>query len=352
VEALAGQHDPPVRRAGIEDVATAAGVSAATVSRALRGMAGVAPTTRARVQEAARDLGYSPSVQAVALASGRTRSIGVVAPFLSRWFFGTVVDAVVEVAGAHGYDVVLHHLGSAQARDRFFDRMPLAGRVDGIVTCSMPLTEAHTLALRALGLPYVGIGPALPGHASVGIDEAAAVASAVRHLVNLGHRRIAYVAGRADDPGFAFPASALRRRGFEEALRTAGLEMRRSWSVAGDYGVEGGIRAMSELLTAPEIPTAVVCEYDDLAFGVLTALRRAGLAVPGDLSVVGIDDHALAPALELTTVHQDVSGQAGLATRLLLAHLAGAAEAGAHVLPTRLVLRGSTAPPPATRPRG
>ena len=155
--------EPTAHRSSILDVAALAGVSPATVSRSLRGQSRVAAQTRQRVMEAARELSYVVSPQASGLASGRTRAVAIVVPFITRWFFSTVVAGVTDVLRESGYDVMLYHLGSAHDRDRFFERMPLARRVDGVLTLSMPLTDEHTLALRALDIPLVSVGSHVPG---------------------------------------------------------------------------------------------------------------------------------------------------------------------------------------------
>ena len=342
----AGQTVTP--RVGIVEVAVRAGVSPATVSRSLRGLGKVAPTTRQRVLDAARDLSYVSAWQASGLAAGPRHAVAVIVPFITRWFFSTVTAGAVDSLRARGYDVVLCHLGSADVRDQFFERLPLARRVDGILTLSMPLTPDHTLALRALGIPLVSVGSAVPGSPSVGIDEVGAARAAVSHLLALQHERIGFIAGEADDPRFDFDSSAARRRGYEQALRAAGRPLDEGLVASGLHGIEGGVSAMAQLLSRPVLPTAVFAEYDELAFGALWALRRAGLRVPADVSVVAIDDHEMAPMLELTTVAQSAHEQGRAAAERLVGVLdgnPGPASAEHLVLPTRLVLRGSTAPP-------
>ncbi|MGW5191874.1 LacI family DNA-binding transcriptional regulator [Kribbella sp. NPDC004138] len=335
-------------RPSILDVAARAGVSPATVSRSLRGLAKVAPQTRRRVLDAAAELSYVASPQAAGLASGRTGAVAVVVPFITRWYFSTVVAGVTDALRESGYDAVLYHLGGADHRDRFFEQMPLARKVDGILSLSMPLTAEHTLALRALDLPLVSVGSHIPGSPSVRIDEVAAARTAVNHLLNQGHERIGFIAGTPDDPRFGFASSALRREGYEAALSAAGLAQDAALVASGPHGLDGGSAAMTQLLTGSVLPTAVFAEYDELALGALWALRRAGLQVPEAMSVVGIDDHEMAPLVELTTVAQDAHEQGSVAAHLLLQAL-DAPDADLTgtdlVLPTRLVLRGSTAPP-------
>ena len=228
--------EPTAGRPSILDVAALAGVSPATVSRSLRGQSKVAPQTRRRVLDAARELSYVASPQASGLASGRTRAVAVVVPFITRWFFSTVVAGVTDVLRESGYDVILYHLGSANDRDRFFERMPLARRVDGILSLSMPLTDEHTLALRALDIPLVSVGSHVPGSPSVRIDEVAAAQTAVNHLLHQGHEQIGFIAGVPDDPGFGFVSSEHRRQGYEPGPEAAGLTVDPDLTVTGRYG--------------------------------------------------------------------------------------------------------------------
>ena len=351
--------DPPPtaarrsRRASILDVAALAGVSASTVSRSLRGHSSISAATRQRVLEAARELSYSASPQASGLASGRTRTIGIVVPFVTRWFFVNVVAGAYEVLHEAGYDVLLYHLGDSQARDRFFERMPLARRVDAVLALTLPLTDEHTLALRALDMPFVTVGAVLPGVPCVRIDDVAAVRTAVHHLLHQGHEQISMLTGVDDEAGFGFASSDRRRTGYRRAMADAGLARHVDLVSADAYGIEGGAAAMAMLMDRPTLPTAVVAEYDELAIGAVRTLRRASIAVPGRLSVVGVDGHEMASVVDLTTVAQPVTEQGSVAARLLLDSLDESSPSGPMeiVLPTRLVVRGSTGTP-YTRPSG
>lgn len=334
------------RHAGIVDVAALAGVSAATVSRSLRGHGNVSPATRQRVLEAARELSYVVSPHASGLASGRTGTIGVVVPFVTRWFFANAVAGASDVLREAGFDVLLYHLGSAETRDRFFERMPLARRVDAVLTLALPLTDEHTLALRALDMPLVTLGARLPGVSCVRIDDVAAARSAVHHLLHQGHEEIAMITGVEDDRDFGFISSQARRSGYRQAMESAGITPRDGLVVSGAYGIEGGAAAMTELMARPRLPTAVVAEYDELAIGALRSMRRASIRVPGRVSVVGVDDHEMASVVDLTTVAQPVQEQGAIAARLLLEALDGTStEPVDVVVPTRLVVRSSTGPP-------
>lgn len=340
----------PTTRVTLADVATRAGVSTATASRTLRGVSKVAPSTKQRVLEAARDLSYATALEMLGGDDGRRRTVAVIAPSVGRSFFGTVMSAATDYFRANGYDVLLYHLGTAEARDTFFERMPLAGRVDGILSLSMPLTDQHTLSLRSLGMPLVSLGPAIPGSPSVGIDDVGAARSAVNHLVNLGHERIALIQGTAEEADFNFVSSDLRRQGYEEVLGEAGCAVDSRLIASGPHSIQGGAEAMAALLCGPVLPTAVFADHGEVAIGALWALRRAGLRVPEDISVLCVDDHEMAPVFDLTTVAQDIPRQAVLAARALVQMLGAEGSTVSTdpvVLPTKLVLRGTTAPPAA-----
>jgi LacI family transcriptional regulator, repressor for deo operon, udp, cdd, tsx, nupC, and nupG len=347
---MAGNTNPVrarrAKHASIVDVALLAGVSAATVSRSLRGHDNVSPATRQRVLDAARELSYSASPQASGLASGRTGTIGVVVPFVTRWFFANAVAGAYDVLSDAGLDVMLYHLGGVEARDRFFERMPLARRVDGVVTLALPLADDHTLSLRALDMPLVTVGARLPGVSSVRIDDALAIRHAVHHLLHQGHEEIAMISGIEDDRAFGFVSSRVRTESFRQTMAAAGLPARADLMASGAYGIEGGAQAMTELMAGSRLPTAVVAEYDELAIGALRTLRRASIPVPGRVSVIGMDDHEMASVVDLTTVAQPVQEQGATAARLLLDMIAGRrTEPIDVVVPTRLVVRGTTGAP-------
>jgi DNA-binding LacI/PurR family transcriptional regulator len=168
----------------------------------------------------------------------------------------------------------------------------------------------------------------------------------VHHLLHQGHEQIAMIAGIEDDRDFGFVSSTARRAGFRDALRSAGIAP--GPMLTGGFGIEGGARAMAELMAGPTLPTAVVAEYDELAIGALRTLRRASVAVPGRVSVIGMDDHEMASVVDLTTVAQPVREQGDRAARLLLDLLDGTLEGDVDVdvvVPTRLVVRASTGSP-------
>lgn len=328
--------------ASIEDVAQLAGVSIATVSRALRGLPDVAAATRRRVFAAAAELDYIASPFAARLASGRSATVGVVVPFVNRWFFAEVIDTVETALRRAGYDLLLYNLGDELGRARFFDVMPMRKRVDGVLVASLVLSDEEFDSLGSLGSPVGLLGLERPGFLSSRIDDVRGARQAVEHLLALGHRRIGLIGGDTDDP-MRFTPPLFRRDGYRDALRDAGIDLDPALEVLGYFTVDGGSDAAEALLALSDRPTAIFAESDEMACGALRAIRRANLRVPDDLAVVGFDDQVNAELMDLSTVRQPVSEQAlDVTTRLLAAIIEGDDERANVVLPTELVVRGST----------
>ncbi|MEQ3554266.1 LacI family DNA-binding transcriptional regulator [Pseudonocardia nematodicida] len=321
------------RSAGVRDIARHAGVSPATVSRALRDGTPVSAGTRERVRRAAASLGYSVPVRALTVA--------VLARFPGRWFFAEAIGGVERVLSAAGHATQLHNVGDPVARAHFFTTLPVRGRVDGLIVVASAIDDDERVALDALGIPVVAVGGAMPGRRRIGIDDRAGARAAVRHLVGLGHTGVALVSFDPDE-ACGRATTRDRRAGWADALTEAGLEPGPVCEAGSD--VEAGAAAAGELLSLPRRPTAVFAMSDELGVGVLGTLRRAGVRVPGQVSVIGFDGHEMAPVADLTTIAQPVRRQGELAAEALLALLAGD-EPESVELPTRLVVRGTTAPP-------
>jgi DNA-binding LacI/PurR family transcriptional regulator len=296
------------------------------------------------VLAAAAELNYVASPFAARLASGRTATVGVVVPFVNRWFFAEVIDTVEGALRKAGFDLLLYNLGDEEGRARFFDVMPMRKRVDGVLVASLVLDDAEFDALAALGTPVGLLGLQRPGFLSSSIDDVRSARMAVEHLLSLGHRRIGLIGGDTDDP-MRFTPPHHRRDGYRDALHAAGVSGDPDLEVLGYFTSDGGGEAMHRLLELSERPTAVFAESDEMAYGALRTIRRAGLRVPHDIAVVGFDDQANAELMDLTTIRQPVAEQALDVTARLLAGIAEPAPDGAAVvLPTELVVRGSTDP--------
>ena len=331
--------------ASIGDVAARAGVSVATVSRALRGLPNVAPSTRARVLAAASDLQYVVDPHASRLAAGKTRTMGMIVPLFTQWFFTQVVSGAEAVLAASGYDVLLYNVGSPTSRERVLTDLSFRKRVDGVIVIDLPLTEEQERRLERLDLPVVLVGIPSVRFPNVTIDNLMAARTATRHLVNLGHEHIGLISGMPDDP-LRFRAPLERRTGYRQVLMEAGLEVRDELDVPGNFSMRGGAEAMAQLLGVEHPPSAVFAESDEMAIGALKTVRDAGLRVPDDVSIVGFDDHEVAEYVGLTTVSQPVSDQGEVAAGLLLERVQADQEASppSVVLPTKLVVRTTTGP--------
>ena len=329
----------------IKDVARDVEMSTATVSRALRGLTGVSEVTRERVMESARRLGYVASPSAAGLASGQTRTVAVIVPMVTRWFFAAVVQGAEEVLRERGYDLLLYNLaGDASARHRVFETSLLTKRVDAVLVLSLKPSSDELERLARLGRPVTIVGADLPGWATVRIDDHGAAASATRHLVDLGHRRIGYIGG-ATEGVLDFTAPTARLAGYRGVLAESGLSCSPELEADGEFTVGGGLQAARRLLTQDEPPTAIFAASDEMAIGALRAARDLGLRVPEDLSVIGIDDHELADYFDLTTVAQPVHEQGRVAATQVLAALTDQAWRPEQViLPTTLRIRRTTAP--------
>lgn len=327
----------------IEEVARRAGVSTATVSRALRGLASVTPETKFRVEQAARELDYVISPSASRLASGKTSTIGVIAPFIDRWYFAHLLSGIERVSRSAGFDMLVYSLDRLDERERIFHHKLVRERVDALLVCAMPPNQDEMEFLQQLKIPVVLIGAEVPGCASVRIDDVGGAKAATGHLINMGHRRIGLIAESPLQP-MSFSAPRDRRSGFLAAHQEAGLEFDPALEAFGSFTIESGERAMDELLAKPQPPTAVFCESDEMAFGAISAIERHGLSVPHDISIVGFDDHDLAKYLKLTTVSQPVQVIGETATWVILDQVKNArTEPKAVVMPTQLVVRNSTA---------
>jgi LacI family repressor for deo operon, udp, cdd, tsx, nupC, and nupG len=334
---------------GIDEVARRAGVSAATVSRALSGNGAVSAGARARVESAAHDLRYVVSSNASSLASGRTRNVGVVVPHLSRWFFSSVVEGAEQALLRNGYDLTLYNLsGGGDERRSVFEHFLRRRRVDAVIAVALELTDAEISGLLALDKPLVGVGGPLAGVPSVEIDEVAIARLATEHLIMLGHTAILHIGGSSEEDT-DFHIGSHRRAGFEQAMTTAGLPVPAESMIASDFTVAGGYAHAKQALGNPQHrPTAIFAASDEMAIGAHLAARDLGLSVPRDVSIVGIDDHELAEFFQLTTVAQFPKGQGELAAEILIAQLEPSRrqERALRVpLPFELIVRSSTARP-------
>ncbi|MFB8892438.1 MULTISPECIES: LacI family DNA-binding transcriptional regulator [Microbacterium] len=330
----------------IADVATRAGVSKATASRALTGRGYVSDETRRRVTAAAQELSYVAHSSAMSLATGRTQTVGVVMPHVSRWFFGEVLEGIQAALLEHGLDLTLYDARpGTETRRRVFEDFLARRRFDGVIAVGLEPAESELDALLALGKPVVSVIGTEGDTSLVTLDDAHATALATAHLVELGHRRIAFLGG-TDSTHWPHVESE-RYAGYESEMRRAGLADEIS-RVPAELSMPAGYAAAVDLLSDPAArPTGIVAACDDVAIGAIIAARRLGILVPSSLSVVGIDDHVNAEMFALTTLRQVPHEQGRAAVELLLRHIEDPeADTVTMRIKPRMVVRGTTAGAP------
>jgi LacI family transcriptional regulator, galactose operon repressor len=350
----------------IKDVAQLSGVSAATVTRALQGHPRVLPETRARVQDAATRLGYRPDHAARALVTGISRTIGLLVPTIRDPYWAEVAAGIEPRAAQDGFAVLIASGYGDPVRAGETLEVLLGNRVDGIiVTTSAGVAEPRLTPPMGLPTVVVGLDPPVGslelegarlapvptlleaaqrhregvGLSHVGFDDVAAGEIAARHLIELGHRRIAFLAGPAT------LATVLRIAGVRRVLESAGLGL--TAVTQGGDTFEEGCAAGLELLRAEHDFSAIIAFNDLLAAGVVRAARTLGIDVPGEVSVVGFDDIALAGLFEpaLTTVRAPKREMGARAAELLFEHMLHELDVQWELLGGNLVVRESTAPP-------
>jgi DNA-binding LacI/PurR family transcriptional regulator len=329
----------------IKDIARLAGVSHCTVSRALHHSPLIHPKTAERIREIARRSGYVPNAVARSLVSRSTRTVGVVVTTIADPFIGEVVEGIETTANEHGYSVILANSNAVpelemKVVDSFSQR-----RVDGILVAASRVGALHGKHLAGTNVPIVLINNQHPGEFvhSVGIDNISASRELVGHLLQLGHRRIAYI---GDHSGYQ--SDAERFTGYRTALKAARITIDQALVVRGDGKPEEGERAAIQLLELADPPTAIFCYNDMTALGALRAAGNRGLRIPDDLAIAGFDDLFVASYTSppLTTIRQPKQEMGRRAMSILLQLLAGEETESRILLPGELIVRGSTGTKP------
>jgi len=330
--------------ASIKDIARLAGVSHSTVSRALHNHPLVNPETSKKILQIAQKHGYRPSAAARSLVTQRTYTIGVVVTNISDPFVAGVVNGIEEVASAHGFSVFLANANADPDQEIRVVESFEERRVDGIIVTSSRVGALYVPLLARRRVPIVLLNnqhPSQYAH-SIVIDSQQGSCQATRHLIGLGHRRIAYLGDR-----FGRQSDTERFDGYRAALHEAGIRVSRPYVVRGDGKAEGAIAAVAGLLTLPQPPTAICCYNDMSAIGAMHRIRAAGLSVPQDISITGFDDLHISQFLNppLTTVRQPMFEMGRMTMDTLIAMLSNRAPQQNIKVPGTLIVRGSTAPP-------
>jgi LacI family transcriptional regulator len=333
------------RKPTIYDVARLAGVSTATVSRLLNGTGQIAPKTRLAIEAAVNELGYQPNRIARSLATSSTETIALLLPEITNPFYGALVAGIEQRTLELGYTMLLCTTDDDPAREEMYLNLLRSKQVDGALADGLVLPPDRIAEFVADGFPIVCLDRDVDSTAVplVQVDNKLGGRMATEHLLELGHRRIAHVAGT---PGMRIVDE--RNEGYREALRTAGLDADPRLQAVGGFNEEGGYEACRSLFSRRPYPTAVFAANDLSAVGVLEAIAESGLHVPDDVSVVGFDDLRLAAYTSppLTTIHQPAREIGARATSLLFDLTRGKKlRRVRHLLQPELVIRRSTAPP-------
>mgnify|MGYP000379010879 CR=1 FL=1 len=327
---------------GIVEIAKKAGVSPATVSRALRGMHHVNERTRKKIIEAAQLLEYPirPDLLPES-AKVRTNTIGVIAPFISRWYFSQVLAGIEQALREAGMDLLLYNFAQVDARQRVFQQRKLVGKVDGLIVISLPPTEKEFEEILGLGIPVSLVGTFNEKCSCVSIDDTKGAEIATQHLIDMGHRDIGIMVGQ-NAAAYNFEVADQRLTGFKKVLSENGIEFNPAWQITADFDSHTSELAMDEFLRQKKLPTAIFCESDEMAFGAISSMRKRGLRVPEDISFIGYDDHEYANFLGLTTISQPVQFLGQLAASQIMAKIEKPESKITQMqVPTNLVVRTS-----------
>jgi DNA-binding LacI/PurR family transcriptional regulator len=329
---------------GIVEIAGRAGVSPATVSRALRGMHHVNEETRSKIVAAAMELNYPLRSDLIPRELvQRTNRIGVIAPYISRWYFAEAINGIEQSLREAGMDLLLYNFSQVDARQRIFQHKQLRGKVDALIVISMPPTDEEFTSLLSLGIPITTIGFVHEGCTSVAIDDVVGGKVATQHLTGLGHRKIAILSGQRET-AYNFDVSDNRTKGYIEALNEVGVEWDPDLEIRGDFNIYTAEIAMNSFLSRKKLPTAIFCHSDEMAFGAMKAIHSKGMRVPEDISVIGFDGHQIAQYVGLTTVSQPPQFEGQVAAASAIAEVADPTLEPKHILvPLSLVVRETTA---------
>lgn len=334
--------------ATIRDIAKRLGISVSTVSYALNGGPRPVPEeVRQRVLEVARELDYRPNRLARSMVTGKTETIAVVPPVVTRNmlrspYIHAMLSSIADAVGEHGYDILLH-TSAAPMEDAELVRSLLSGRVDGILLIAPPRTSRVADELRSRQVPCVAISARVEGVPSVTTDNFGGIFSAMEWLYANGHRRFGFIGGAP-----AFYDAQQRRLAFQQYLEERGLLLRAEWMAEGDFTMQGAMKGARAMLSGNTRPTAIVAANDETAAGVLQVAQEMGIRVPEDLSVVGFDDTSFAQVVvpRLSTVRQSLEQMATEAVTMLMewTEQRKRPDIQERTLATQLVLRESTAP--------
>lgn len=327
--------------ATIDDVAKKAAVSTATVSRALRGLPNVAPATREHILRIAKELHYVISPRASRVNTGH-KLVAVVTPLVDQWFYSKITTAIVMKLLEAGYEAVRFGVDGVRAQTEQLKRILQQGLIDACIVVSYPLEPEAIKHLQLHQIPCVTVETDSGVFPSIQIDNVAAAELAMRHLINLGHRRIGFITPLETFEGEV--VSTARLKGYRMALEKATIAYDEVLELSGNDVYEGGFEAMKQLYSLENPPTAVFAASDEMAVGALKMLRDLKVNVPEHVSIIGFDDNDLASYVGLTTIRQPVTLFAELAAEKLIACFENPGEPCLEqtLLPVEIIIRSTT----------
>lgn len=326
----------------IYDVAERAGVGIGTVSRVLNDSPQVREKTRQRVLAVIEELNYRPSPIAQRLSLRKTLTIAVIAPFFTRPAFVERLRGIEAAIAESGYDLTVYNVETTDKRDACFREIPTSHRADGLIVISLAPSAEDVARWSEAGVPTVLVDAHHPGLGRVVVDDVAGGYMATQHLIELGHRDIAFVGDLPDNP-FNFTSSRDRYRGYRQALTDHGLPVRVEYYQTGEHGRAQAKAMTYTLLDLQHPPTAIFAASDTQAMGVLEALEERNLKAPDDVAVIGYDDIEIAEYLKLSTIRQPLFETGTVGVELLLKKIDDPEQPPRRVeLPLTLVARQTT----------
>lgn len=326
----------------IYDVAERSGISISTISRVLNSPEKVNPETRALVLNAIDKLGFVPKAEARARALSKTNRIGVITPFFTAPSFVQRLRGVASALAASNYELVIYTVDSYDRIQGYLSSIPFIGNLDGLIVMSLPIQKQDAHRIIEHGIETVMIEYSHPGLNCIEIDDTQGGRMAAEHLLNKGHRHIAFI-GDEEPHDFEIHPAGTRLKGFLEAMKNAGIKTPAEYIRLFENTQEQAMRATRELLNLPNPPTAIFAAADIQALSVLKVARDMNIKVPEQLAVIGFDDIDLADYLDLTTIRQHLDESGKLAVEILLARIADPSRPPQHVnLPLNLIERRTT----------
>jgi DNA-binding LacI/PurR family transcriptional regulator len=336
----------------IYDVANRSGVSIATVSRVLNSSERVSDASRRKVMEAIKELGFMPKAEARARALQNTGRIGVLTPFFTSPSFVDRLRGISAAVSASRYELVIYNVDTTEHLEGYLAALPLTGNLDGLIVMSLPVGEAAAQHLLDCGLETVFIEHADPRFSAIQVDDYTGGRLAAQHLVDLGHRRCAYVYF-SDHPPYSIHPETQRLSGFRAVLDENGIDLPDAYIKYLPVSRKGIRQKLTELFELNDPPTAIFAPADDLAIRVIHRARELGYRVPEELSVIGFDDIDIAEHVDLTTISQSLAESGRTAVDLLLARLADPSRRVQQIqLQLHLVERATTRRIVASTPAG